>query len=190
MLGASEGPGIRRLTLWVIVTAKAPAGGRLLYPASAPVTLPLPLLQATADVSPGPVRGRRAGGHLPGPHMPRSGGSPRPIEPEAATQPGGSGGRERRELRSPAGPLRPRRPEVRAHPLQESRGRAGLPGNWARGSPAHAGAAWPPPPPPHPRLLPSKGLASTSLLAPPETQKPESWGATNNCSPSRGVSGE
>lgn len=100
VLGASKGPGIRRLTLWVIVTAKAPAGGRLLYPASAPAMLLLLLLPATAAVSPRPMRGRRVGGHLPGPHVPCSGGSPRPLEPEAATQPGGSGGRDRRELGS------------------------------------------------------------------------------------------
>lgn len=87
-------------------------------------------------------------------------------------------------------------PEVRAHPLQESWGRAGLLGNWARGSPAHAGAA----PSYRPqRRLPSEGPAATSLLAPQEIQKPESWGPeagdpfpgpTNNCSPSKGRSGE
>lgn len=57
-------------------------------------------------------------------------------------------------------------PEVRAHPVQESWGRAGLPGNWARGSPARA--------PPAAPLSGSVGLASTSLLAPRETQEPES----------------
>lgn len=104
-LRASKGPGIRQLTLWAITTTKAGAGGHHLYPASAPAALPL---QAATTMSPVPAHGWRAGGHLPGPRMPHSGGSPRPIEAEEAAQPGGSGGWERRDLRWPPGPLHPR----------------------------------------------------------------------------------
>lgn len=120
---------------------------------------------------PGAERGRRAGGHLPAPRTPCSGGSPRPTEPEAA-----SGGWERRELRLPPGPLRPRRAGSAGTPT------AGILGQgWA---PRKLGQRFPGPHRPH-WLLPSAGLASTSLLAPRETRKPESWGPEAG-GPSRG----
>lgn len=187
MLGASKGPGIRRLTLWVIVTAKAPAGGRLLYPASAPVMLLL--LQATAAVSPG-ARARPVGrGATCGdPTCPAQVGalvpsSQKQLQSQEALA-GGNGGISARGGTPPPTPA-----GSAGTPTAGIPGQGWAPRKLGQRFPSTCWSSLASTPPPH-RLLPSKGLASTSLLAPQETQKPESWGATNNCSPSRGVSGK
>lgn len=126
--GAGSLRGRRRWTTYYLRrTAEARAGGQL----RTALRPPPPCL-------PRPAVGR--GRHLDLAHRAQV-GLLVPSSWKRAAQAGGSGGWEGRELQEPSAHARP---EVRAHPRQESCGRAGLPGNWARGP---TGCSSQPPPP-------------------------------------------